>query len=181
MIFNLWNLFFSLPNNGFVISTPSWKTAGELIHEFDHYQFLKEHSLIGKTEQELEEFNNNYRHQLEKRGHMRLKDFLKRCKNIVPSETSLYKIRVREWSSTGEPINCDASPIRLPRKNMIDSIEDAIRQISDVIGKIDSGEDYDKSSTENSMQINLKIKEVLSLPIELDPSRKDYPKVEIKI
>ena len=56
LILNLWNLFFALikdplTSKDCVISSPVWKLGGELIHEYDHYQFSEEKGIIGISEE----------------------------------------------------------------------------------------------------------------------------------
>lgn len=180
LIFNLWALFFSLTSDNFATPAPTFKTAGELIHEFDHYSFCKQYGMIGKTEKEYEEFNKSYFRQLEKSAFTNQKAFLENCKNNVPSKTLFYKLKIRKWSSSGKPIGIEAPVIQLPKEAVMNSIDQMICEISDVVSKIETGVRYDVISTENSTEISLKLVDVLSLPIKFDAKKKDYPKIEIE-
>lgn len=181
LIFNLWSLFFTLTNDGFATPVPPWDAAGQLVHEFDHYLYFKENDMIGKREKDYEEFDKENLCHLEKRAYSNQKTFLEKCKNKVPFETLMYKIKIRNWSQDGKFIDFEAPIIQMCKEKMKDSIDHAICQISNIVDSIDTGKRYDVLSTEDSVNKHSKMIEILSLPIKLDREKKDYPKIEIKM
>lgn len=81
----------------------------------------------------------------------------------------------------GKPMQKDFQPISFTKDEFLKVLDSAVKQIEDVVKRIESGETYAYFSTDQSMADSQKMKEVLSLPIEFDIERKDYPKVEIKM
>ena len=86
LILNLWNLLYAVTESNSAVPTPAWKLCGELIHEHDHYKFIVEHNMIGKTEKEYEGFNKKYLKKLEKRAFLTQQNFLGNCKKMFPQE-----------------------------------------------------------------------------------------------
>jgi len=181
LIFNLWSLFFSLTSDEFATPTPPWQTAGVLIHEFDHYLFFRESSMIGKTEKNYDEFNKEHLGELEKRAFHNQVTFLEKCKKNVPCETLDYKIRIRKWSADGKTTDSEIPVFRTSKNGVIDNINQAIRQYRDVLLRIEAGRNYDDFSTKDSIEDHSKMVDLLSLPIKLGPNRKNYPKIEVEL
>jgi len=179
LIYNLWSLFFSSTNDEFATPKPPWQIAGLLIHEYDHYLFFRKSAMIGKTEKEYEEFNREHLNELEKRAYSNQIAFLEKCKKKVPSKALTYKIRIRKWSPDGKPIDHEIPVIPMAKKGIINQINQVILQYRNVLRKIEVGKGYDDFSREDSMKSHLKIIDLLSLPIKLDPSKDNYPRIEI--
>ena len=179
LLFNLWSLFFSLTDDGFATSSPPWQIGGNLIHEFDHSLFFRRFNMIGKREKDYKEFEKEHLSELEKRAYSKQIDFLEKCKKNVPCEALSYKIKVRNWSLDGIAINRNVPVFRKLKNDEMSSIHQAICQIRDVVHKIDTGKSYDDFSTGDSISDHLKLVKLLSLPIRLNPKRKNYPRIEI--
>jgi len=177
LLLSLWDLLYTVTSSNFAIPTPPWKLGGELVHEHDHYNFIMEHNMIGKTEKEYERFNKKYLRKLEKRAFLNQQDFLGNCKKNVPSRTLTYKIRVHRWLS--KKIDWTVKVLSSTRKGVISNIDDVISQISDVIENIEVGKDYDYMSEENNFETSLKLVDIFSLPIKLNRNQKIYPMIEI--
>jgi len=181
LIFNLWTLFFSLTQDGFVTPTPAWQTAGSLIHEYDHYVFLRDCGMIGGTEDECKHFSKENLSKLEKRAFSSQIAFFEKCKEKVPPKQRSYRLRKLKWTSDGKHIDGEIPVFDVTGNAIKDSISEAIRQIQEVIRRIEMGESYEDFSTQNSIEESLKMVDLLSLPIVLDKTKKDYPKVEIEM
>lgn len=177
LIVNLWALFFSLTPDGFATPTPPWQTAGNLIHEHDHYVFVRDSGMIGRTKDEIKEFNEKHRKELEKRAYSIELSFLDNCKKNVSPRQLRYKIRNLLWTPNGKRIGGEIPICEVSAEAEIRSIDDAILQLREVIHKIDIGE-YEDFSTQESIKDSQRMVELLSLPIELDPE-KEYPKIEM--
>jgi hypothetical protein len=98
--YHLWSLFFALcgdDGNRFCIPIPPWKLGGEIVHEFDHYLFLKEHDMIGKVKDKADEFKEKNLAEIEKRASSQQIIFLKNCRKNVPLATLTYKIMNLRW------------------------------------------------------------------------------------
>ena len=188
LILNLWNLFFAVVENPFtnkdcVISSPVWKLGGELIHEYDHYQFSEENGIIGISEESRKKFDEKTAAQREKRALLRQIKFFEHSKKFVPFTTRMIFIRVTKWSDNGSIGN--KKPVLkkylAPRKVLVASINDAICQLSAVIGDISAGKNYDELSDKESFEISERFVKALSLPIKFDIKEKNYPMIELKM
>jgi len=181
LIYNLWKLFFTLPaDESFCIPKPAWQMAGGLIHEHDHYTFLKEHEMIGKPEEAQKEFVKKFVFETEKRAFSSELGFYESCRSIMPSYQT-YAVTVKKWTKEGRPIQKDIKPISLSKEDALASLDSAITQLKDVVKRIESGEDYEDFSADQSIMDCEKMAQCLSLQIKLDKKREDYPKIEIKM
>ena len=188
LILNLWNLFFALIEDPLtkkdcVISSPVWKLGGELIHEYDHYQFSEENRIIGISEESRKKFDKKTTAQREKRALLRQIEFWEHCKFFVPSNTRLNFIRVTKWLDNGN-IRYKKSVLTehlAPKEELVGSIDDAIKQVLTVISSITSGKNYDEFSDKQNFGTGERYVEALSLPIKLDINEKDYPMIELEM
>lgn len=177
LIFNLWSFFYAVAQCDYAIPTPAWKLGGELVHEHDHYKFITEHNMIGKTEKEYERFNKKYLRKLEKRAFLILQNFLGNCKKNVPSRTLTYTIRIHRWLP--QKMDWVVNVLSSTREGIISSIDDVISQISEIINDIEAGKDYDYMSEEHNFETSLKLVDIFSLPIKLNRKQKVYPMIEM--
>lgn len=177
LLLNLWDLLYTVTSSNFAIPTPPWKLGGELVHEHDHYNFLVEHNMSGKTEKEYERFNKKYLRKLEKRAFLIQQNFLGNCKKNVPSRTLTYTIRIHRWLP--KKMDWVVNVLSSTREGIISSIDDVISQISEIINDIEAGKDYDYMSEEHNFETSLKLVDIFSLPIKLNRKQKVYPMIEI--
>lgn len=176
LTFNLWKLFFAVTSDEkFCSPTPAWQTGGILVHEFDHYNYLKESGMSTKAEKEQEEFKKEYSSEIERRAFLKQKAFFETCEARLPTAMQTYIIRIEKWSKLGAPSKYEVHPVQLTR----DSINNAVIQITRVIEQIDKGEKYDEMSETNDVKNSLRMMELLSLPFKMSLREKDYPSIEI--
>lgn len=181
LIYNLWKLFFTLStDDSFCIPKPAWQMAGGLIHEHDHYTFLKEHEMIGKPEEAQKEFVKRFVFEAEKRAFSSELGFYQNCRSIMSSYQT-YAVTVKKWTKEGKPMRKDIRPISLSKEVALASLDSAVTQLKDVVKRIEGGEDYEDMSADQSIKDCEKMAECLSLPIKLDKKKEDYPKIEIKM
>jgi hypothetical protein len=180
--YNLLGLFFELSEDlNFVYPTLPWKLGGEIIHEFDHYQFLRENDMVGKGEKQ-DKFKKTHLVEIEKRAYSKQLDFLKNCLNNVPTSTLMYKLRVEEWAIDGKELKkFEAIALKLPSEVIVESINNAITGYSNVVSKLDEGFDYEDSCDKNNLEINSHIMKALSLSLQIGAANSNYPRVEMKI
>ena len=180
MIFNLWALFFHPIEHEYCIPSPPLKICETLIHEFDHYSFLKEHNMIGRTDQEFYKFNEEYYTEVEKRAISSQCSFLKRCKERPPLHQTSYKIRVTRWTENGNPLHYSIRPFAITKEVTLELIDGMIMDCENVLLRMNTGEEYDAMAAEGSLESYSRMATLLSLPIKLDSTEQSYPFVEVK-
>lgn len=186
LVFNLWPLLFTPTTDGFVVPSDAWAVGKNLVHEFDHRVFCEEHGMIGKKgERELEEFVKGHLTQMEKRAFGREISFLENCKYIVPDKRrQITRIRDVTWTANGSRIErIEYSPVWgwQSRLNVIQDIDEVISRASAKLSSIQDGEQYRRIADEENLKLNLSIAQALSLPVQFDEKRVDYPMVEVEM
>jgi hypothetical protein len=180
MIFNLWRLFFHPIGHEYCLPSPALKICETLIHEFDHYSFLKERKMIGRTDQEYCKFNSEYHDVAEKRALISQCNFLKRCREMPPLHETSYKIRVTRWTNKGKPLQYSIRPLAITKKVTVELIDAMITDCESILHRMNMGEEYDAMATEGSLESYSRMVTLLSLPIKLDSAEQSYPFVEVK-
>jgi hypothetical protein len=177
--YNLWELFFSPVKDAFCVPSHPLKICETLVHEFDHYCYLKEHDMICKTDREYAEFDKTHRFKVEKRAFLSQIHFLRHCKEKAPPHETYNGIRVTGWTERGKPLGLRTQPIAMTKKTTLELIDSMIADCEKVIQRMDSGEIYDEMATRSTLQSCSKIVSILSLPIKLQEKEQAYPSVEI--
>lgn len=180
MIFNLWALLFSPIERQYCIPSHPLNICEILIHEFDHYCFLKEHDMIGRTDQEFYRFNNDRFNEAEKRALLSQCNFLEKSKEKARSHES-YRISVIDWTKKGEPLFSSLKRFEISREETVQMIYGNIDDYKNVLRQIDIGKEYDEMATASSIKSYSKLVTILSLPIKLEPVEHQYPIIEIKM
>lgn len=178
LIYQLWEFLFDLIKDDrecFAVPALPAKLAGELVHEHNHYLFLRDHDLIGK------ETNSEYEDEMEKQALGAQIDFLEKCKRNVPPSSLIEQIKVSEWSIDGVPkLNSDSSIDTISRTHLIALIDDQIQTQIQANSEVDEGVYYSESCR-IGMSHCADMARVLSLPIKLNSKKETYPEIIIDL
>jgi hypothetical protein len=175
-VYQLWGFLFDLFSDGqewFAVPAFPAKLAGEFVHEYDRYLFVKDKALIG------EKIAAEYVVDMEKRASISQIAFLESCRENVPPRSVIEQIKVTEWLPDGKPVLDPAcSSDMISRSQLVAFIDDHIRmqkqKLIEVTGEI-------KSALEQTDFTVADMIKVLSLPIEIDRHKDTYPEIEIEL
>ena len=178
LIYQLWNFLFDLcADNRECFAVPAFppKLAAELVHEHDHYLFLKDHDMIGKDKDEKCEAET------EKCAFAAQIAFLEKCKSNTPPSFIFEQIKVTAWTTDGQPTlhpNCTID--LLSRAKIIAQINDQIQVQSQAAKEIDDG-NYSKSSYSIDVSQCVDIVKMLTLPTRVNTKKETYPEITIDL
>ena len=144
LVFHLWSLLFST----------DFEIAGALIHEGDHYEFLKNHDMLGKLPQEHEEFRKEHEKSMEIRANKKQKEFLSKVRFCINARTR----------------------IKLPCREIYIEIDKYIKQLGGYLATLKKPEglkEYDEAGSGERLPI---IARCLDINLKMQPS-KGYVKV----
>jgi hypothetical protein len=180
LILNLWALLFHPIALEFCAPTHPLKICESLVHEYDHYCYLKENELIGKQEEKIAEFSSKHYNEVEKRALLSQCDFLEMCKKKAFSHKTSYRIRVNKWSEKGKPLNPWIQPFPITRETTLSLIDGMISDVKNILSQMAQGGEYETIASESSRESYARMVSLLSLPIKFPSREEDYPFVEIK-
>ncbi|HLC00344.1 MAG TPA: hypothetical protein VJL33_03415 [Candidatus Bathyarchaeia archaeon] len=176
LIYQLWGFLFDLITDNhecFAVSAFPAKLAGELVHEHEHYLFLKDHDLIGKE--------RNCEDEMEQRALGVQLAFLENCKRNVPPSSLIEQFKVSEWSIDGKPTLHSSSSIdAISRTQLIAVIDDQIQTLIQANSEVDEGVYYSESCRIGISHCSDMAK-VLSLPLKLNRQKGIYPEIIIDL
>jgi len=178
LIYQLWGFLFDLiadDRECFAMPALPAKLAGELVHEHNHYLFLRDHDLIGK------ETNCEYEDEMEQRALGAQIDFLKKCKRNAPASSLIEQIKVSEWTIDGVPTLHSGSSIDIiSRTQLIALIDDQIQTQNQASAEVDEGIYYSETG-KIGMSHCSDMARALSLPIKLNRKKEAYPEIIIDL
>ena len=178
LIYQLWGFLFDIEVNEsecFAIPAFPVKLAGELVHEHEHYLFLKYHELIGKGT------TLDYEAEMEQQALDAQVAFLEECKQKVPSSSIIERMKVSKWSIDGKPVlNRESSADILSRAQLIAFIDDQIKVLNQANLEVDEGTYYSETCRIGISHCSDMAK-VLSLPTKLDKRKRTYPEITMDL
>lgn len=181
LVLNLWALFFHPIENDFCSPAHTLRTCQTLVHEYDHRCYFRDHKMIGKTDEEYDEFGKLNCTQIERRAHLSQIEFLKYCRQRSLPHMTDYEIRIKEWTDKGEPLDYSVKPFPINREVAYTLIDAMINDSNSVLEQIETGEDYDQIASISSYDSFLRMISILSLPTKIEPTERQYPFIEIKM
>lgn len=171
---NIWSLLFCLQEEeSSIFFNPSSLIASDLVHEYSHFSFWKQHNVLGKDKQTKEEFDSNHGFENERYALTKERDFLKQLIEVVSPSIDIVFFRVNSWDSFGHPIAEGKRVEFLPQDNLrqrINNIENELKMNS-------SKQAYSKRMVESARNFHSKVSSILRLSLE----ERKYPIVTMEI
>lgn len=176
-VFNLWSLFLDKTPNSVILSLP-WKLSGQLVHEHNHYLFLKKAGMIGKDKETLYKFYKDNWVEAEVNAFAAQIEFLKLCEKKIAS-SNVYFYNVTEWSKDGKPNAPFYKIKKLGKPKIVSLLKSAIDEYESKVMDIRKNFEYVEAATQNDISQNSDCIRFLALPV--DPKKIKAPFDEIKL
>jgi hypothetical protein len=178
LIYHLWGFLFDLfadESECFAASAFAAKLAGELVHEHEHFLFLKKNELIRK------EIGHEYEEEMEQQALRAHIAFLENCKRNAPESTLVEQIKVTKWSIDGKPkLNPGSSIDTFSKNQMIAFIDDQIQAQKQANSEVEEGTYYSESCRIGVSHC-FDMADVLGLPIKWSRRKETYPEITIDL
>jgi hypothetical protein len=172
LIFNAWALLFTTTgDNHWLVPQLSIHIASGLIHEYQHFAFLKEHNMLKRSEEESETFKKEYEKQMETLSSQKEIDFLRKSLNIDFDIKHIPLFRVYEWTNEGSPERMDKYRCSFTddeyRQDIMCLIQDRKDRLKDV-----QTDKYEVEATSFNREAFIQTSKLLSLDPKMNGSDK---------
>jgi hypothetical protein len=176
LIINPWSWMFSVLSNadrsdvGFA---PFFLKAAELVHEFQHYDYLKKNKMLGVSEAESDLFAKEHGSEMEKMAFRRQIAVLQRYKEFAVPETFIITFRIDVWRNDG---SCSIKPkeYRLKTEGLIDGFVRQYEAALNLVKEDTGASKYAEESDRSDAQTNEAISKALNLPIDVNLDKTHY-------
>ena len=171
---NVWSFFFCLmKSESSIFFRPTFLLANELVHEYAHYRFWRDHGMLDKDKKAMEQFDSEHGLENEKNALTEEVKFLKKVRYVIPGRVRIKLFRIQSWTSNGTP-NCEGKLVQLEnRKNMNSKIKSMKREIQELSSK----KSYDNRMTKQKTETLTTISSILKLNV----AREAWPIIEMEI
>ena len=158
---NVWSLLFCRQELD-VFFNPSFLIAGNLVHEHSHFNFWKQHNVLGKDRQIKERFASSHGLEDEKYALTEELKFLSQLIDVVSPSSDIILFHVKSWNIFGQPV-CEGISAEFPNK---ENILQRINMIESTLKQILSQKDYSVEMVESSRKIHSELSAILKLDLK---------------
>ena len=177
---NVWSLLFCVLSTDDIYEvgfSPNFEVGRTLIHEFEHYRFLKSKNMLGASEDQLNQFDAKYRSKAEEKAIKAEINYLKKCKKKLPATFYLKSFSIRSWGN--KKTNLYVKRRELVTSGIIDGFLEQCYEMLELIRKDQNASAYNQESEKIAISDHKMISRALLLQINSRIAQKDFKKVQI--
>jgi len=165
---NVWSFLFShQKQEGSLYFKPLFRLAHELVHEYAHYRFWRDHDMLDGNATVMRRFENEHGLENEKYALTEEADFLRRVQFAVPRQMKIRLFRVRSWTSQGL-VDYESGSGRISVRK---GIKLSVKAYEKEIQQLSSREDWTSRSRTASAEKHTTFGSILKLEL----TGKEYP------
>lgn len=170
---NVWSFFFCLmKSESSIFFRPTFLFANELVHEYAHYRFWRDHGMLDKSKKAMEQFESEHGLENEKNALSEEVNFLKKVRYVIPGRVRIKLFRVQSWTSSGMP-NCKGKLVQLENRKNIKSM---IKLLEREIQELSSKKSYDNMMSKQKIETHTALSSILKLNV----AREVWPIIEME-
>ena len=154
---------------------PSWYLANYFVHEYNHYEFFRDHDMLLQDKKTTEHFIKAHYKEAEEKAYLKEINFLKNAETLAPKSVNTRFFSVKSWSKTGIPYcEVENAKISIDTKMFIEQMNcEANRRKLNSLSKCN----YDNIMSTNKKSLYDDLSKILNLSFPTDNS----PIVEIPL
>jgi hypothetical protein len=161
---NVWDFLFSHDKQRAIFKN-SFDLAYKLVHEYAHYEFWRDHNMLGKDKKAKEQFSSDHGLEDEKYALTEEAKFLEKMQVLVPEKINIKLFCVKSWTDAGIP-DCE---IEFSEGYAKVVIEARMSIVNGAIKEYVSKKQYDNEMTKQNIAVKIELSSILNLSEPMAP------------